>query len=25
MHTVSTNFVKTLIWKHENDVKLWRH
>jgi len=20
-----TNFVKTLVWKHGNDVKLWRH
>ena len=19
------NFAKTLVWKHENDVKLWRH
>jgi len=25
MRTVSTNFVKTLVWKHEYDVKLWRH
>jgi len=25
MHIVSTNFVKTLVWKHEYDVKLWRH
>jgi len=25
MHIMSTNFVKTLIWKHEYDAKLWRH
>jgi len=25
MHIVSTNFAKRLIWKHEYDVKLWRH
>ena len=25
MHVMSTNFAKTLVWKHENDVKLWRH
>jgi len=25
MHTMSTNFAKTLVWKHGNDVKLWRH
>jgi len=25
MHIVSTNFVKTLAWKHEYDVKLRRH
>jgi len=25
MHIMSTNFAKTLVWKHENDVKLWRH
>jgi len=25
MHIVSTNFVKTLVWKYEYDVKLWRH
>jgi len=25
MHIVSTNFVKTLVWKHEYDVKLRRH
>jgi len=22
---MSTNFVQTLVWKHEYDVKLWRH
>jgi len=22
MHIVSTNFAKTLVYKHENDVKL---
>jgi len=22
---MSTNFAKTLVWKHGNDVKLWRH
>jgi len=22
---MSTNFAKTLVWKHEYDVKLWRH
>jgi len=22
---MSTNFAKTLFWKHGNDVKLWRH
>jgi len=22
---MSTNFAKTLVWKHVNDVKLWRH
>jgi len=22
MHTMSTNFAKTLVWKHGNDVKL---
>ena len=25
MHIMSTNFAKTLIWKHEYDVKVWRH
>ena len=25
MHIVSTNFAKTLVWKYEYDVKLWRH
>jgi len=25
MHIMSTNFAKTLVWKHGNDVKLWRH
>jgi len=25
MHIMSTNFAKTLVWKHANDVKLWRH
>jgi len=25
MHIVSTNFAKALLWKHEYDVKLWRH
>jgi len=25
MRIVSTNFAKTLVWKHANDVKLWRH
>jgi len=25
MHIVSTNFTKTLVWKHEYDVQLWRH
>jgi len=25
MHIMSTNFAKTLVWKHEYDVKLWRH
>jgi len=24
MHIMSTNFAKTLVWKHEFDVKLWR-
>jgi len=22
---MATNFAKTLVWKHEYDVKLWRH
>jgi len=22
---MSTNLAKTLVWKHGNDVKLWRH
>jgi len=25
MHTMSTNFAKTLVWKHEYVIKLWRH
>jgi len=25
MHIMSTNFTKTLVWKHEYDVKLRRH
>jgi len=25
MHIVSTNFAKTLGWKHKYDVKLWRY
>jgi len=25
MHNVSTNLAKMLVWKHENDVKLWLH
>jgi len=25
MHIMSTHFAKTLVWKHEYDVKLWRH
>jgi len=25
MHIVTTNFAKTLVWKHEYDVKLWHH
>jgi len=25
MHIMSTNFAKTLVWKHEYDVKLSRH
>jgi len=25
MPIMSTNFSKTLVWKHEYDVKLWRH
>jgi len=25
MHIVSTNFAQTSVWKHEYDVKLWRH
>jgi len=25
MHIMSTNFAKTLVWKQEYDVKLWRH
>jgi len=25
MHIISTNFAKTLVWKHEYDVELWRH
>jgi len=22
---MSTNFAKTLVWKYDDDVKLWRH
>jgi len=25
MHIVLTNFARTLVWKHEYDVKLLRH
>ena len=25
MHIRSTNFARTVVWKHEYDVKLWRH
>jgi len=25
MLIMSTNIAKTLVWKHEDDVKLWRH
>ena len=25
MQIISTNFAKTLVWKHEYDVKMWRH
>jgi len=25
IHIMSTNFAKKLVWKHECDVKLWRH
>ena len=25
MHIMSTSFAKPLVWKHEYDVKLWRH
>ena len=25
IHNVSTNFAKTLVWKPECDIKLWRH
>jgi len=25
MHIMSTNFAKTLVWKHEYDVRLWGH
>ena len=25
MHVRSTNFAKTLVWKQDYDVKLWRH
>jgi len=25
MHIMSTNFDKTLVWKHDCDIKLWRH
>jgi len=25
MRIMSTNFAKTLVWKHEYDVELWRH
>jgi len=25
VHIMSTNFAKTLFWKQDYDVKLWRH
>jgi len=25
MHIMTTNLAKTLVWKHEYDVKLWRN
>jgi len=25
MPIMSTNFPKTLVWKHEYNIKLWRH
>jgi len=25
MHIMSTNFAKTLVWKYDYDVELWRH
>jgi len=25
MHIMPTNIAKTLVWKHEYNVKLWRH
>jgi len=25
MHIMSTNFAKSLVWKHEYDARLWRH
>jgi len=24
-HIMETNFAKTLVWKHDCDVKLWRN
>ena len=25
MHIMSPNLARTLVWEHENDVKVWRH
>jgi len=25
MHIMSKNFAKTLVWKYEYDIELWRH
>ena len=25
MHNMSTKFAKTLVWKYEHNVELWRH
>jgi len=25
MHIMSTNFTETMVWKHDYEVKLWRH